>query len=147
MAVFLVRLQSWGWGSFPPFQVTTFAWQPGSQYGVAATRGADNALASDCRGQFGRPSTRMGCRICVTVRSDHAENNVLASKCEYPPFRCPLLNVPYYCAPKCLGDWFSTTTGAGVSGRSTGKIQLVIIFLENARKFHEIFTSGGGKFW
>ena len=48
--------------------VTTFAGRPGSQYDVAATRGADSALASDCRAQFGRPSTRRGCRICVTVR-------------------------------------------------------------------------------
>ena len=38
------------------------------QYDVAATRGADSALASDCRAQFGLPSTRRGCRICVTVR-------------------------------------------------------------------------------
>ena len=46
----------------------TFAWRPGSQYDVPATRGADSVLASDCRAQFGRPSTRRGCRICVTVR-------------------------------------------------------------------------------
>ena len=46
----------------------TFAWRPGSQYDVAATRGADSVLASDCRAQLGRPSTRRGCRICVTVR-------------------------------------------------------------------------------
>ena len=49
-------------------RVTTFAWQLGSQYDVAATRGADSVAASDCRAQFGRPSTRRGCRICVTVR-------------------------------------------------------------------------------
>ena len=48
--------------------VMTFEWRPGSQYDVAATRGADNGLASDCRAQFGRPSTRRGCRICVTVQ-------------------------------------------------------------------------------
>ena len=48
--------------------VTTFAWRPGSQYYVAATRGADSVLASDGRAQFGRLSTRRGCRICVTVR-------------------------------------------------------------------------------
>ena len=48
--------------------VTIFAWRPGSQYDVAATRGADNVLTSDCRAQFGRPSTWRGCRICVTVR-------------------------------------------------------------------------------
>ena len=46
--------------------VTTFAWQPGSQYDVAAT-GADNVLASDCRAQFGCPSTRRRSH-CVTVR-------------------------------------------------------------------------------
>ena len=46
----------------------TFAWRPGSQYDVAATRGADSVLASDCRAHFGRPSTRKGCRICVAVR-------------------------------------------------------------------------------
>ena len=48
--------------------ITTFAWRPGSQYDVAATRGANSALARDCRAQFGHPSTRRGCRICVTVR-------------------------------------------------------------------------------
>ena len=48
--------------------VMTFAWRPGSQYDVSATRGADIVLASDCRAQFGRPSARRGCRICVTVR-------------------------------------------------------------------------------
>ena len=46
----------------------TLAWRPGSQYDVAATRGADSVLASDCRAQFGLPSTRRGCRMCVTVR-------------------------------------------------------------------------------
>ena len=46
----------------------TFAWRPGSQYDVAATRGADSVLASDCRAHFGCPSTRKGCCICVTVR-------------------------------------------------------------------------------
>ena len=45
----------------------TFAWRPGSQHDVAATRGADSVLASDCRAHFGLPSTRRGCRICVTV--------------------------------------------------------------------------------
>ena len=66
-----------------------FAWRPGSQYDVAATHCADNVLASDCRAQFGRPlsdSTVAG----PTARRD----NALASKCEYPPFRYPLLNVP-----------------------------------------------------
>ena len=46
----------------------TFAWRQGSQYDVAATRGADNVLASDCRARFGRPSTRRGCRIYVIVQ-------------------------------------------------------------------------------
>ena len=55
---------------------------------------SDSALESDCRAQFGRPSTRRGCRICVTgtVAGPTARrNNVLASKCEYPPFRYPTL--------------------------------------------------------
>ena len=34
--------------------VMTFAWRPGSQYDVAATRSADSVLASDCRAHFGR---------------------------------------------------------------------------------------------
>ena len=45
----------------------TFAWRPELQYDVTTTRGVDNVLASDCGAQFGRPSTRKGCRICVTV--------------------------------------------------------------------------------
>ena len=48
--------------------VMTFTWRLGSQYDVTATRGANSVLASDCRAQFGRPSTRKGCRICVTVQ-------------------------------------------------------------------------------
>ena len=48
--------------------VTTFACRPGSQYDVTATRGPNSVLASDCRAQFGRASTRRRCRICVTVR-------------------------------------------------------------------------------
>ena len=73
--------------------VMTLAWRPGSQYDVAATRGADSVLASDCRAQLGRPSTRRGCCICVTVRLlvwTAQRDNVLANKCEYP-----LLNVPW----------------------------------------------------
>ena len=35
----------------------TFAWRPGSQYDVSATWGADSALASDCRAQFGTEKT------------------------------------------------------------------------------------------
>ena len=38
-------------------RVMIFAWRLGSQHDVAATRGADSVLASDCRAQFGRPST------------------------------------------------------------------------------------------
>ena len=60
--------------------VMTFAWRPGSQYDVVATRGADSVLASDYRAQFGRPSTRRGWR-----------DNVLASKCKYPPLHYPPL--------------------------------------------------------
>ena len=62
-----------------------------------ATRGAHSVLASDCRALFGRPSARKGlshlCDNAVagpTARRD----NVLASKCEYPPFRYP----PFKCA-------------------------------------------------
>ena len=51
--------QSYCWGTckqgVSKQEATTFAWRPGSQYDVAATRGADNVLASDCRAQFGRP--------------------------------------------------------------------------------------------
>ena len=83
----------------PRFLVTTIACRPGSQYDVAATRGADSVVASDCCAQFGRLSTRRGCRICVQYGcwSDHRRDtvqSVLASKCDFPPFRYPLLNVP-----------------------------------------------------
>ena len=66
--------------------VMTFAWRPGSQCHVAATRGADSVLASDCRAQFGRPSTRRGCRICVTLRSDDAERQCTGKQMRIPPF-------------------------------------------------------------
>ena len=81
--------------------VTTFAWRPGSQYNVAATRGADSVLASDCRAQFGRPSIRMSHKSHSTVAGPTARrDNVLASKCEYAPFRYP----PFKCAPEYM-DW------------------------------------------
>ena len=75
--------------------VMTFAWRPGSQHDVAATRGADSVLASDCRGWSSFNKERMS-HLCdstvagLTARRD----NVLASKCEYPPFRYP----PFKCA-------------------------------------------------
>ena len=75
-----------------------FAWRPGSQYSVAATRGADSALASDCRAQFGRPSTRRGCRICVTVRlpvPPRGETMYWQANANTPLSVTPLLNVPY----------------------------------------------------
>ena len=76
----------------------TFAWRPGSQYDVAATQGADSALASDCRAQFGRPSTRRGCRICVTVRllvRPCRETMYWQANANTPLSVTPLLNVPY----------------------------------------------------
>ena len=71
--------------------VMTSAWRPGSQYNVAATRGADGVLASDCRERSGRPSTRRGCRICVTVRlqSDRAERQCTGKQMRIPPFPLP----------------------------------------------------------
>ena len=62
----------------------TFAWRPGSLYDVAATRGADSVLASDCRAHFGRPSTRMSHLCDSTVASPTARrDNVLA----WPPLQ------------------------------------------------------------
>ena len=77
--------------------VTTFAWRPGSEYDVAAMRGADSVLASDCRAQFGRPSTRRGCRICVTVRlpvRPRGETMYWQANANTPLSITPLLNVP-----------------------------------------------------
>ena len=77
--------------------VTTFAWRPGSQYDVAATRGADSVLGSDCRARFGRPSTRKGCRICVTVRlpvRPRGETTYWQANANTPLSITPLLNVP-----------------------------------------------------
>ena len=78
--------------------VMTFAWRPGSQYDVAATRGADSVLASDCRAQFGRPSTTRGCRISVTVRlplRPRRETMYWQANANTPLSVTPLLNVPY----------------------------------------------------
>ena len=76
----------------------TFAWRPGWQYDVAATQGANNVLASDCRSHFGRPSTRKGCRICVTVRlpvRPRGETMYWQANANTPLADTPLLNVPY----------------------------------------------------
>ena len=65
--------------------VMTFAWRPGSQYD-----------ASDCRAQFGRPSTRNGCRICLTVRlpvrprGDTTGKQIRIPTFPFPPFECAL---------------------------------------------------------
>ena len=75
----------------------TFAWRPGSQYDVTAPRGADSVLASDCRAQFGHPSTRRGCRICVTVRlpvRPCGETTYWQANANTPLSVTPLLNVP-----------------------------------------------------
>ena len=75
-----------------------FAWRPGSQHDVAATRGADSVLASDCRAHFGRPSTRIGCRIYVTVRLPvrlRGETMYWQANANTPLSVTPLLNVPY----------------------------------------------------
>ena len=76
--------------------VMTFVWRPGSQYDVTAVRGADNVLASDCRAQFGRPSTRRGCRICVTVRLPVRPRGetIHWQAMRIPPFPLP----PFKCA-------------------------------------------------
>ena len=78
--------------------VMTFAWRPGSQHDVSATRGADSVLASDCRAQFGLPSTRRGCRICMTVRlpaRPRGETMYWQANANTPLSVTPLLNVPY----------------------------------------------------
>ena len=75
--------------------VTTFAWRPGpgSQYDVAATRGADTVLASDCRAQFGRLRKRLEegdiAFVCqYGCRSDRAERQCPGKQMRIPPFRC-----------------------------------------------------------
>ena len=72
-------------------------WRLGSQYDVAGTRGADRVLASDCRAQVGRLSTRRGCRICVTVRLPvrlRSETMYWQANANSPLSVTPLLNVP-----------------------------------------------------
>ena len=81
--------------------VMIFAWRPGSQCDVAATRGADSVLASDCRAHFGRPSTRTGCRICVTVRlpvQPRGETMYWQANANTPLSVTPLLSVPDFTA-------------------------------------------------
>ena len=66
-------------------------------YDVAAMQRADTALASDCRTQFGRPSTRRGCRICLTVRlpvRPHGGTMHWQANAKTLHSATPLLNVP-----------------------------------------------------
>ena len=74
--------------------VATFAWRQGSQYDVAATRGTDNVLASECRAQFRRPATRRGCRICVTGRLPVRPRGETMHQSLNANTPLPLLNVP-----------------------------------------------------
>ena len=65
-------------------------------YDVTATQGAGNVLASDCCAQFGFPSTRRGCRICVTVRlpvRPHRETMYRQENANTSLSATPLLNV------------------------------------------------------
>ena len=58
-----------------------------------------SVLASDCRAQFGRPSTRRGCRICVTVRLPvrrRGETMYWQANANTPLSVTPFLNVPYF---------------------------------------------------
>ena len=76
----------------------TFAWRPGSQHDVAALQGANTVLASDCPAQVGRPSTRRGCRTCVTVRlpvRPRGKTMHWQADANTPLSVTPLLNVPY----------------------------------------------------
>ena len=80
-----------------------FAWRPGWQYDVAAARGADSVLASNCRARFGRPLTRRGCCICVTVRlpvRTRGETIYWQANANTPLSVTPLLNLPYFCLVK-----------------------------------------------
>ena len=76
----------------------TFAWRPGSQYDVDVTRGADSALASNCRAQFGRPFNKEKMSLCVTVRlpvrprgyTMYWQANANTPLSDTPPFKCAL---------------------------------------------------------
>ena len=99
----------------------TYAWRPGSQYDVAATRGADSVLASVCREQLGRPSTRRGCRICVTVRlpvRPRKDTMHWQANTNTPLSVTPLLNVPY------VRNW-GRTDAAGFCVFSAAGVHLV----------------------
>ena len=94
------RFYFYGRGDFSEVSkqgVMTFAWRPGSQHDVAATRGADSVLASDCRAEFGLPSRRRRCRICVTIRlpvRPRGGTMYWKANANTPLSVEPLLNVP-----------------------------------------------------
>ena len=101
----------------------TFAWRPGSQCDVAATRGAGSVLASDCRAHFGRPSTRKGCRICVTVRlpvRPRGETMYWQANANTPLSVTPPFNVPYVERSKTRGF-----PKGGVSHFFSGEVLIV----------------------
>ena len=73
------------------------------QYDVAATASADSVLASDCRAQFGRPSTinmeGMSHLCDSTVVSPAAQRETIWQANANTPVSVtpPLLNVPDFC--------------------------------------------------
>ena len=71
----------------------TCAWRPGSQYDVAATRGADNVLASDCRAQIGPWSSLNKDRMSHLCDSTVAglERKCTGKQMRIPPFPLSLL--------------------------------------------------------
>ena len=69
--------------------VMTFAWQPGSQYDVSATRGADNLVVLQ-QGEDVAFVRQYGCR------SDGAERQCTGKQMRIPPLPLP----PFKCALK-----------------------------------------------
>ena len=81
----------------------TFAWRPGSQYDVTATRRADSVLASDCRAQFWSSfnKARMShlCDSTVAGPTARRDNHCQCTgkQMRIPPFPLP---PPFKCALK-----------------------------------------------
>ena len=90
-------------------RVTTFVWRPGWQYDVSATASADSVLTSDCRAQFGRPSTRGDAAFVwqYSCRSGRVERQCTGNlkyllQMRIPPFVNPPLQ-----PARCRGDHLS----------------------------------------
>ena len=97
---------------------------------------------SDCRTHFGRPSTRRGCRICVTVRlpvQPRGETMYWQANANTPLSVTPLLNVPYISACSLAGPYGKGKKKEASRDSFLGRLSPKLAPLRSSRSLSVIF--------